>query len=502
MRATRAKADRRRPGPARDPARAASFRDIGAQHAAAGRLAEAAAAYERAEAADPDDFRAPISLATIDLQLGRPARALPRLRRAAGLKPDLFEVQHNLGAVAQTLERWDESAQAYGRALGLQPDAVETRRNLAIVLAIVGRVDEAAEHHRRLAALPATRAWALTRLALLRPAAVSDAELEALRAASGDPAADAQTRAGVQFALGVVLERRGEPAAAFTAFAAGNRLKREDIQAKGGDPKSLVAAHAGAARAVAGVFTPELLQRRRGEGVSSQAPIFIVGMPRSGSTLLEQILASHPEVMALGETAALPRLLERGFAVDKAETRTLARSYLEAMRGRGWRGVGRFVDKTLENYLHVGAIAVMFPRAVILHAVRDPVDTCLSCYRQLFASGAETLYDLADIGAEYLTYRRVMEHWRAVLPGRVIDVDHEALVADPERRIRWLVTEGCGLAWSDACLRFHEAAGPVRTASSGQVRQPIFTTSVARWRRYEAQLAPLLAALGPYSPHP
>ena len=225
-------------------------------------------------------------------------------------------------------------------------------------------------------------------------------------------------------------------------------------------------------------------------------------MPRSGSTLIEQILAAHPQVTALGETAALPPMLERGFPAAKAEVRRAARRYLEAMRARGWRGAGRFVDKTLENYLHVGAIALMFPKAVILHAVRDPVDTCLSCYRQLFASGGETLYDLADIGAEYAAYRGVMEHWGRVLPGRVVDVDHEALVADPERRIRWLVTEACGLAWNDACLRFHEAAGPVRTASSGQVRQPIFTTSVARWRRYERELAPLLAALGPYAPKP
>ena len=128
-------------------------------------------------------------------------------------------------------------------------------------------------------------------------------------------------------------------------------------------------------------FTPDLLRRRQGEGLSTQAPIFIVGMPRSGSTLLEQILASHPEVTALGETAVLPRLLEGGFAADKAQTRALARRYLDAMRARGWRGAGRFVDKTLENYLHVGAIALMFPNATILHAVRDPLDTCLSCWQ-------------------------------------------------------------------------------------------------------------------------
>jgi len=189
-------------------------------------------------------------------------------------------------------------------------------------------------------------------------------------------------------------------------------------------------------------------------------------------------------------------------AAGQAAVRALARRYLDAMRARGWRGAGRFVDKTLENYLHVGAIARLFPRAVILHAVRDPMDTCLSCYRQLFATGAETLYDLADIGAEYAVYREVMAHWARVLPGRVVEVDHEALVADPEGRIRWLVTEACGLSWRDACLAFHEVGGAVRTASSAQVRQPIFRTSLDRWRRYGSHLGPLTGALGPYAPKP
>jgi hypothetical protein len=502
MRATRSRTERRRRGPARDLAGVAGFLGAGAAHATAGRLVEAARAYELAERADPDDFRATFSLATIDLRSGRPARALPRLRRVTQLRPDLFDAQHNLGAVAQTLELWDEAAGAYERALALRAEAVETRRNLAIVLAILGRIDDAATHHRRLATVPALSAWALTRLALLRPAGVTDVELDLMRRAADSTEADAETRIGLRFALGEVLERRGDDAAAFAAFAAGNRQKRAALAAAGVDVAGLVAAHAKAASTVAARFTPDLLQRRRGEGLSTGAPIFIVGMPRSGSTLLEQILASHPQVIALGETAALPPLLEAGFTADQAGTRALARRYLEAIRARGWRGAGRFVDKTLENYLHVGAIALMFPKAVILHSVRGPVDTCLSCYRQLFASGAETLYDLADIGAEYVAYRGVMQHWREALPGRVIDVDHEGLAADPEPQIRRLITEVCGLPWDDACLRHHEAAGPVRTASSGQVREPIFTSSLGRWRRYEAELRPLLAALGPYAPKP
>ncbi|HWF76419.1 MAG TPA: sulfotransferase, partial [Caulobacteraceae bacterium] len=459
----------------RDPAGASRLLGEAAAHAVAGRLAEAAAAYARAERADPDDFRAPFSLATIDLQQGRPDLALPRLRRAAQLQPDLFDAWHNLGGAAQALERWDDAAGAYERALALRPDALETRRNHAIVLSSAGRIAEAEAQQRRLAELAPTRLWALTRLALLRPAAISDAELAEMRAAAADASADPDTRVGLWFASGEVLERRGDDDAAFDAFAEGNRLKRAQLAARpGADPRAVLALHRESARRVRAAYGAGVLAAGQGLGLSTAAPIFVVGMPRSGSTLIEQILSAHPEVRALGETAALPALLERNLpaAADQKALRALGRQYLEAARARGWRGAGRFVDKTLENYLHVGAIALMFPNAVVLHAVRDPLDTCLSCWRQLFAEGAETLYDLAEIGAEYVAYRETMDHWRAMLPGRVIDVDHEALIADPARQIRWLVTEAARLAWNDACLAFDTAGASAPTASSAQVRQP------------------------------
>jgi hypothetical protein len=180
--------------------------------------------------------------------------------------------------------------------------------------------------------------------------------------------------------------------------------------------------------------------------------------------------------------------------------RELAATYLAALRERGWDGASRFVDKTLENYLHVGLIHLLFPRATILHAVRDPVDTGFACYRQLFARGNETLYDLAGIGAEYGRYRALMAHWASVLPGRVIDVDYEALVADPQARIPALVTEAAALPWDEAVLRFHERAAGVGTASASQVRKPIYGSSVQRWRRHAQALQPLIAALGPYGP--
>ena len=175
MSARRSEGDKRRPTPS-GAAGAGAWLDLGLRHASAGDLDEASRAYARAEAADPNDFRAPFSLATLDLQRGAPERALPRLRRVTRLKPDLFEAQQNLGAVAQTLELWPEAADAYRRALELEPDAIETRRNFAIVLAVLGRIDDAAAEHRRLAATRATRLWALTRLALIRPEQLTEAE--------------------------------------------------------------------------------------------------------------------------------------------------------------------------------------------------------------------------------------------------------------------------------------------------------------------------------------
>jgi len=481
-----------------DPTNAAALLDEAAGHAMAGRLDAARAAYERAQRADPGDFRPPMSLATIALQRGRPDLALPALRRAAALKPDLFDAHHNLGAVAQGQGLWDEAAGAYARALGLRPGAAPTRQAYAAVLALLGRLGEAEAQHRRLASEPATRLWALTRLALLRPGAITEAELADMSAAAADPATDLETRTGLSFAIGEALEQRGRDAAAFEAFAGGNRLKRAQLAARPPtDPVRVLAAHSRVARRVRETFDAGRLGARARGGLATRAPIFVIGFPRSGSTLIEQILGAHPEVQPMGETAELPRLLERGALEEGGaeRTRTIARAYLEAIRRRGWSGRGRFVDKTLENFLHVGAIAAMFPNAVILEAVRDPMDVGLSCWRQLFATGSETLYDLAEIGAELRIYGDVMDHWRAALPCRVVQVGHEALVADPPAQIRWLVGEAAGLVWDEACLRFHEARAPVRTASAAQVREPIFRTSLGRWRRYEAQLAPLCAAL-------
>jgi Flp pilus assembly protein TadD len=503
-----ARAARRRGAFVSEPPAIAALLDAAAAHYAAGRLDEAARLYRRIETADPRDIRARYSLAVIDLRQGRTERARRRLLAVIAVQPDLFQAQQNLAAACQTLGLWREAEAAYRRALTLRPDSTETQFSLARTLIVLGRASEAVDGFRALAADPASRWRALPQLAMVSPEAIDDSELADLAGAARDPAIETDTRIGLFFALGAVLDRRRADDEAFEAFAAGNRLKHQSLAAQAGGsvtPQSLARGHAEAIEFIRSVFTAELFARHPGRGGSS-APIFIVGMPRSGSSLIEQILTSHRKVQGLGESETLSGVIDdyvRSVAEppgDPADWRRLAEAYLAAMRARGWKNASRFVDKTLENYLRIGMIHLMFPRAVILHAVRDPVDTCLACFRQLFASGNETLYDLRQIGETYVDYRRMMDHWRAVLPGRVVDVNHEALVGDPEGRIRWLVTEACGLEWDPACLNFHETETTVRTASATQVRQPIFQTSLQRWRRYERHLGPLLEALGPYAP--
>lgn len=471
---------------------------------AQGRLDDAADLYRQAAAVDPNDLRPVYSLALIDIRRGRLENARQQLSVVAAQDPNFYPAQQNLGAVCQNLNLWQEAADAYRHALSLNPSP-ETHFSLARALTVLGRVAESSDCYRALAANPSVRLRALTRLATLDPAVISEHDLTALRRAADDSATPAAARIETYFALGSVLEQRGADQAAFAAYQAGNRLKHEALMAlpnPAARPDAVERAHDLAARFVQDQFDEAFLRSQLPRGSASAGPIFVIGMPRSGSSLIEQILSSHPLVQSMGESAALSTVVDRGFSEARraANWGELAEAYLSSMRQLGWHGADRFVDKSLENHLRVGMIHLMFPKSVILDSARDPVDTCLSCYRQLFTDGNETLYDLAQIGRAYVRYRRVMEHWERVLPGRVIRVEHEKLVADPAGQIRRLVEDTCQLDWDPACLRFYETAGAVRTASAAQVRRPVFLTSIGRWARFADRLEPLLSALGPYAP--
>lgn len=482
------------------PAALSAKLDAAAASFQAGRLEAAARLYREAARGAPEDIRAPYSLAVIDLAQGRLDRARERLRAVVARSPEHLAAWHNLGVASQELGDWTGAAAAYEAAVAARPDAAATREALAIALAVLGRTGEAVAQNRILAEAPATRWAALTRIALLDPTALGEGDLADMRRALADEALGLDTRAAIAFAVGEALDRAGQGAAAFESFALGNALKR---QALGPAVEATARANAEAAEHAVRLFNPAMLARNAGRGLPTAAPIFIVGFPRSGSTLLEQVLANHPQVQGLGETGVLPALLAadypKGSKLSAAWLRGVGERYLETLRRRGWDGRARLVDKTLENYVHVGLIHLIFPNAVVIESARDPMDAGLSAFRQLFARGNETLYDLAGIGAEHRRYAGLMDHWRAVLPGRVVRVPYEAFASDPEPAIRALVA-AAGLPWDPAVLSFHAREAPVATASAVQVRRPVHAGSIGRWRAQAERLRALAEALGPYGP--
>jgi tetratricopeptide (TPR) repeat protein len=521
----RPRRDSRHTKPPLEPDTLAKFLERATQLHGEGRFDEAARLYQHIQACNPDVLAAPYFLALMDIETGWLERALEGLRLVTRRDPDSFDAVFALAYAFEQLGQWQQAANAYRRAWAIRGWSTAARFALAHALEVTGKLDEAISLYRGLAELPPMRSRALIGIARLKASEITPAENAEMAAAAWDAETPVGLRIGLLFALGEALESSRDYDEAFSAFLEANRLRRARLiesvdeapdlviappqaRVRAGPPDQVAARHAEAITAEKRIFTPQFLELHAGKGHDSTAPIFIVGMPRSGSTLLEQILSSHGKVQGLGEGPAIwrttrgrfPHIADAAAENDPSFFRKLADEYLDRQRAFGWNKAPYLVDKMLGNYLSIGVIHLMFPRATILHSVRDPVDTCLACFRQLFRSGNETTYDLHDIGAQYVRYRDMMDHWQTVLPGRVVNVVHEDLVTDPERKIRWLVEDACKLKWDDACLRFHQTKRPVRTASIAQVRQPIFRSSLQRWRKYADHLGPLLEALGPYAP--
>ncbi|MBS0408533.1 MAG: sulfotransferase [Proteobacteria bacterium] len=267
------------------------------------------------------------------------------------------------------------------------------------------------------------------------------------------------------------------------------------------------AGHIARLKRTAEIFDTPLLERLAGQGLASDRPIFIMGLPRSGTTLVEQIVSAHPDVYGAGETPTLLNLLiastgaggtlfpEWGAQMVGVDCKTIGQAYLNGLPS-GPAGQTRTTDKRLENSEFLGLIHLILPNAPIIHVRRDPRDMAFSCYALLFSDGQQWTYDLDELAAHYRAQEALMAHWKAVLPpGRILEVSYEALVADVETEARRIVAH-CGLAWDDACLAFHRSRRPVRSASAAQVRQPIYDTSIGRWRKFEKHLRPLFDAMG------
>ena len=338
-------------------------------------------------------------------------------------------------------------------------------------------------------------------LADLKNYVFSDAEIASMQSLVKGEEGDDEDQAHLHFALGRAFEHLKDYPTAFAHYATGNRRRRKTV------PFDIEAFERKTQR-VRECFDAAFFAARSGCGFPDPSPIFIVGLPRSGSTLVEQILASHSCVEG---TFELPNLLTIVREFDHADAahdaypeivRTasqehlghLGRRYIEETAPlRGTRPY--FIDKMPNNFSHVGLIHTILPRAVIIDARRHPLDACFSTYKQHFAEGQSFSYDLDDLGRYYRCYLSLMDHWNAVLPGKVLLLQYEQLIRDPEAQIRRLLSH-CSLSFEPACLSFHETKRPVRTASAEQVRQPLYTSGVGYWRHFEANLAPLRRALG------
>jgi tetratricopeptide (TPR) repeat protein len=383
------------------------------------------------------------------------------------------------------------------------PYAAELHLSTAHSLKTLGRRTDAIDEYRAAARERPDFGDAYWSLANLKTYRFTDAELASMRAAEAAPPSRLIDRYHLCFALGKAYEDCGEYSESWHYYERGNELKRAESRYR----PEVIELNTAKQKAVC---TRDFFAQRTGFGVASAAPIFVVGLPRSGSTLIEQILASHTAVEGTQELADIPRYVlelqdrERDFESPRypavlaqlppADFVRFADRYLNDTRVYR-TGKPRFIDKMPNNFRHLGLIHLMFPNARVIDARREPMACCFGNLKQLFARGQEFAYSIEDVGRYYRTYLELMEHWDAALPGRVLRVHHEDVVEDLERSVR-LILDFCELPFEPACLEFHRTERSIVTASSEQVRQPIFREGLDQWRRYEAWLGPLREVLG------
>lgn len=444
-----------------------TWRGMGPTLLKLGRLDEAHAAALRLVKIEPENPQSWITIAAVATRLLRQGEALEAYEQAARLKPDEARLRLSIGHIHKTLGQRNESEAAYKAVLTMDPQLAEGY-------------------------------WSL---ADLKNYSFSDSELAAMLELLGNGTIERSQMAQLRFALGKAFEQRRRYAESFEHYALGNALRRVDA------PFNIEHFERRTAR-IRAFFDKAFFANRAGSGDPSAAPIFIVGLPRSGSTLVEQILASHSRVEG---TMELPNIINIAHQFDDMTAdrdgypETVGTAPVGVLATLGSRylaetaplrtGRERFTDKLPNNFSHVGLIHSILPQATIIDARRHPMDSCFSTFKQHFAEGQTFSYDLGDLGRYYRCYLSLMDHWDAVLPGKVLHIQYEDLVREPETHIRRLL-DACGLPFEETCLAFHQTRRSVRTASAEQVRQPIYTSGVGYWRHFEQELQPLREALG------
>lgn len=481
-----------------DPFDARAIRMLAELAGRIGRYADAETLLRRALELAPAFTAARANLATVLHRQGRSAEALAVLDEAMAAEPGNLGHANLRAAALGRIGGFDEAIALYEGVLARAPTQPRVWMSYAHMLKTVGRLPDAVAAYRRALALEPTLGEVWWSLANLKTVRFDAADVAAMELALEADTIGEEDRFHLHFALGKARSDAREDDAAFAHYAAGNALRRRTLDYRAEDTTRFVDASIAA-------FDAAFFAERADADCPAPEPIFVLGMPRAGSTLVEQILASHSQVEGTGELPDLPALARtipnypRGLRDLPAERlRALGEEYLR--RASVQRRTDRpfFVDKLPNNWLHVALIRAILPGATIIDARRDARDCCWSNFRQHYARGQGFSYDLADLGRYYRDYVRLMAHLDGVQPGAVHRVQHEALLAEPEAEIRALL-EHCGLAFEAACLAPHKTERAVRTASSEQVRQPLSQDAVGGWRRVAAHLLPLEQALGDLS---
>ena len=477
-----------------DPFDVRAIRMLAELAARLGRLKDSETLLRRALEINPNFTAARANLAMVLGRLGRAAEALPLIDEVVAAEPDR---SGNLSLHAATLARlgdFDQALQLYEQVIARAPDQPRALLTYGHMLKTVGREDEAISAYRKATTVNPALGDVWWSLANLKTVKFSEADIDAMERVLGDDHLKDDDRFHIEFALGKAFHDLGRSDEAFAHYAAGNALRRKYHPFIPGHLTEFVS------RSIE-LFSAEVLNRPGGNPAPD--PIFVVGMPRAGSTLVEQILSSHSLVEGTAELPEMPPIARSGgnypaSALDmtgeqhrEAGDEYLRRSAVQRRTDRPF-----FVDKLPNNWMFVPFIQMVLPNAKIIDARRHPLGCCMSNFRQHFARGQDYTYDLTDLGRYYSDYVRLMAHLDTVMPGRIHRVIYERMIDDTETEVRALL-EYCDLDFETACLEFYKTERAVRTPSAQQVRKPIYKDAADEWRRYEAHLGPLKSALGP-----
>jgi tetratricopeptide (TPR) repeat protein len=482
------------------PNYADAHKNLGNLLGAAKRYPEAVFHYGKAISLRPNDAEAHTALGNILLRLDKADEAMSHYRKALAYAPAHVEGHNGLGLACHMLGRSEEAIGHYRRALAIRPSDIEAFTRLGEAFQALGDPSEAHHFFEQAVLLAPRKAGGHWNLANAKRFAQDDPHFAAMLDLARDyTSLTADEQIDLHFALGKAFADIGGREQSFYHLLHGNSLMRRHT---GYDETGAL----GQLDRIKTVFSAALMRDKTDRGDRSAVPIFIVGMPRSGTTLIEQIIASHPKVFGAGELRVMANLAEAlggaggpwfpeaAAAMTAEELRQLGGDYVRAVR-RLSPAADRITDKMPGNFALARLIRLALPNARIIHVSRDPRDTAFSCFSILFARGHEFTYELSELGRYFRAYQSLIDHWRDVMPDTMLEVRYEDVVADLESQARRII-DHCGLEWDDVCLSYHQTVRSVRTASANQVRLPIYGSSIGRWRPYEKELQPLLQFLG------